>query len=88
MIDGLAAEPALHIGDNETYLGALKNDTMYRHATGRGLAHALLEVRNDLIETPAGVLEWTDRLEPILREILATPDMHTIRHYGSLADAD
>ena len=64
-------------------MGALKNDTMYRHGTGRGLAHALLEVRNDLIETPAGVLEWADRLEPILRDILAEPSLHEIRHYGS-----
>ena len=86
LIDKLAAEPALHIGDNEPYLGALKNDTMYRHGTGRGLAHALLEVRNDLIETPAGVLEWADRLQPILRDILAEPDLHVVRHYGSIAD--
>jgi predicted N-formylglutamate amidohydrolase len=88
LIDKLAAEPALHIGDNEPYLGALKNDTMYRHGTGRGLAHALLEVRNDLIETPAGVLEWADRLQPILRDNLAEPDLHRVRHYGSIADED
>ncbi len=88
LIDALAALPGLHIGDNEPYLGALKNDTMYRHATGRGLAHALLEVRNDLIEAPAGVLEWADRLEPILRSILAEPDVHRISHFGSLADND
>ena len=88
LIEKLAAEHGLRIGDNEPYLGALKNDTMYRHGTGRGLAHALLEVRNDLIETPAGVLEWADRLEPILRDILAEPDLHEVRHYGSLADDD
>ena len=70
LIDRLAAEAALRIGDNEPYLGSLKNDTMYRHGTGRGLAHALLEVRNDLIVEPAGVLEWADRLEPIVRDIL------------------
>ena len=50
LIEKLAAEHGLRIGDNEPYLGSLKNDTMYRHGTGRGLAHALLEVRNDLIE--------------------------------------
>jgi predicted N-formylglutamate amidohydrolase len=86
LIDALAALPGLRIGDNEPYLGALKNDTMYRHGTGRGLAHALLEVRNDLIEAPAGVLEWSDRLQPILRAILTQPGLHEIRRYGSDAD--
>jgi predicted N-formylglutamate amidohydrolase len=88
LIEKLAAEHGLRIGDNEPYLGSLKNDTMYRHGTMRGLAHALLEVRNDLIESPAGVLEWADRLEPILRKILAEHDLHQVRHYGSLADDD
>jgi predicted N-formylglutamate amidohydrolase len=88
LIERLSAEHGLRIGDNEPYLGSLKNDTMYRHGTGRGLAHALLEVRSDLIDTPAGVLEWADRLEPILREIVATKGLHEIRRYGSLADEE
>jgi predicted N-formylglutamate amidohydrolase len=86
LLDRLAAEHGLRIGDNEPYLGSLKNDTMYRHGTGRGLAHALLEVRNDLIETPGGVEEWADRIEPILREAAADPALHAIRHYGSESD--
>ncbi len=88
LLDALRAEHGLRVGDNEPYSGALKNDTMYRHGSSRGLAHALLEVRNDLIETPAGVLEWADRLEPLLREILEDQTLHEIRHYGSAADAD
>ncbi len=88
LIDRLYAEHGLRIGDNEPYLGSLKNDTMYRHGTGRGLAHALLEVRNDLIETPAGVQEWADRLEPILGEAIAEPALHVVRHFGSESDDD
>jgi predicted N-formylglutamate amidohydrolase len=84
----LQAEHGLRIGDNEPYLGSLKNDTMYRHGTGRGLAHGLLEVRNDLIETPAGVQEWADRLEPILREAMADPELHGVRHFGSESDEE
>jgi len=84
----LRAEPGMRIGDNEPYSGALKNDTLFRHGTARGLAHALLEVRNDLIATPAGVLEWADRLEPILREVLADPALYEVRRYGSLADPE
>jgi predicted N-formylglutamate amidohydrolase len=88
LIDRLSAEHGLRIGDNEPYLGSLKNDTMYRHGTAKGLAHALLEVRNDLIDAPAGVLEWADRLEPILRDVLADRSLHEVRQYGSLADDD
>ena len=47
-----------------------------------------LRSRNDLIETPAGVQEWADRLEPMLRDILADPALHEIRHYGSASDDD
>ncbi len=70
LLDRLRAERALRVGDNEPYSGALCNDTMYRHGTQRGLAHALIEIRNDLIATPAGIQEWADRLAPILRDIL------------------
>lgn len=86
LIERLQMERGLRVGDNEPYIGALKNDTMYRHGTGRGFAHALLEVRNDLIATPAGVLEWADRLEPILRSILAAETLYQARMYGSDAD--
>jgi predicted N-formylglutamate amidohydrolase len=86
LLKRLRAEHGLRVGDNEPYSGALKHDSMYRHGSGRGLAHALLEVRNDLIEKPAGVLEWADRLEPLLREILEDQTLHEIRRYGSTAD--
>lgn len=83
LIDGLREDPHLVVGDNEPYSGALKNDTLYRHGTKRGIAHALLEVRQDLISDEEGVAEWTDRLEPILKRILATPGLHEVRHFGS-----
>jgi len=86
LLERLSAEPGLRIGDNEPYGGALKNDTMYRHGTARGLPHVLLEVRNDLIAAPAGVLEWADRLEPHLRDILEGQDIHATHRFGSAAD--
>jgi predicted N-formylglutamate amidohydrolase len=87
LLEGLRADHSLRVGDNEPYLGALRNDTMYRHGTGRGIAHALLEVRNDLIAEPAGVLEWADRLEAVLAKILGDETMHRVQHFGSYADA-
>ncbi len=86
MIERLRQEPGLFVGDNEPYKGSLKHDTMYRHGTNRGLPHGLLEVRNDLISDPAGILEWADRLETVLRGILADQSLYEIRKYGSRSD--
>ena len=86
LIDALAAEGDLVVGDNEPYDGALAGDTMYRHGTRRGLAHALIEVRQDLVADEAGQRAWGLRLARLLRPILATPDLHIIRHYGSRED--
>ncbi|MCV0425830.1 MAG: N-formylglutamate amidohydrolase [Roseibium sp.] len=88
MLLGLRTENELVVGDNEPYDGALKNDTMYRHATVRGLAQVLLELRQDLIADEAGVQEWADRLEPILRDIAQRPDCRKVQHFKSRCDAD
>jgi predicted N-formylglutamate amidohydrolase len=85
LIDALAADKALVVGDNEPYAGALANDTMYRHATRRGLAHALLEIRQDLIADPAGAEAWAARLEAIFKRLAQDARLHAIHHYGSLA---
>ena len=83
LINKLRADPHLVIGDNEPYSGSLKNDTLYRHGTKRGIAHALLEVRQDLISDEEGVSGWADRIEPILKDVLAVPGLNEISHYGS-----
>lgn len=86
MIDSLRRDPSLVIGDNEPYDGALCNDTMHRHATRRGLAHGLIELRQDLVSGPVGVEEWVERLAPLLDEANKRTDMHEIRYYGSRTD--
>lgn len=83
LLEGLRHEHGLRVGNNEPYAGTLKHDTMYRHGTQRGVAHALLEVRNDLIDSPPGVLEWADRLEPLLRDALKDPGLRDVHFYGS-----
>jgi predicted N-formylglutamate amidohydrolase len=83
MIAALAADPALTVGDNEPYTGALRGDTMYRHGTRRGLAHALLELRQDLIADDDGAEAWAERLAAILTELDRRKDIHEIRHCGS-----
>lgn len=66
MLAALRASPGLIVGDNEPYHGALDGDTMSQHGTARGIAHVLIEVRQDLIAGKSGVDEWVDRLAPII----------------------
>ncbi len=83
LIERLRADPHLTVGDNEPYDGALAGDTMYRHGTRRGLAHAILEVRQDLIDVAEGREAWARRLEPILGEALRREDFAEPRLHGS-----
>jgi predicted N-formylglutamate amidohydrolase len=73
------------IGDNEPYDGALEGDTIDAIATARGLANALIEVRQDLIATQQEAEAWADRLARLLRPILARPELHAQADYRSRA---
>jgi predicted N-formylglutamate amidohydrolase len=86
LIDALRGDADLVIGDNEPYDGALQNDTLYRHGTMRGLPHALIEVRQDLISDDFGARIWADRLAAALAPLILQPDIHKIEHWGSRAD--
>jgi predicted N-formylglutamate amidohydrolase len=86
----LEAIPDITVGDNVPYSGQLKGDTLYQHGTLRGLAHALIEVRQDLILGPEGQAEWGERLAEVVRKVLGTrdlaPSLHAIERYGSHTD--
>jgi predicted N-formylglutamate amidohydrolase len=90
LLAALRADETLVVGDNEPYAGALRGDCVHQHATTRGLANALIEVRQDLIRHADGAAEWADKLSDILTGILAKPQgdatLHTIRYYGSRTD--
>jgi predicted N-formylglutamate amidohydrolase len=83
LIDGLSALPGIICGDNEPYDGALRGDTMYRHCLKRGIPHALIEVRQDLIADGGGVAEWTDRLAPVFERLNADPALHAYEIHPS-----
>jgi predicted N-formylglutamate amidohydrolase len=89
LLQALAAEPDIGepaIGDNEPYDGALAGDTIDAIATSRGLANALIEVRQDLIGDPDGAAAWADRLVRLIKPILADPKARTPRRdFGSRA---
>ncbi|BAB50630.1 N-formylglutamate amidohydrolase [Mesorhizobium japonicum] len=83
LIDMLAQDKNLIVGDNEPYDGALRGDTMFRHAIVNGYAHALIEIRQDLIADQQGALAWAGRLAPIVDAIDRRPDIHAVKIFGS-----
>jgi predicted N-formylglutamate amidohydrolase len=87
LIELLRAGPGMIVGDNEPYDGALHGDTLHEICTAQGIAHLLIEVRQDLISDEAGIEEWAKRLAPMLAKLSALPGMHEIRHFGSRAEA-
>jgi len=74
LIQALLAEPDLRpgdVGDNEPYRGGLPGDTIDAIAASRGLANALIEIRQDLIAEGKGALKWAERIARLMRPILA-----------------
>ncbi|MBA1141139.1 N-formylglutamate amidohydrolase [Mesorhizobium neociceri] len=83
LIDMLAQDKNLVVGDNEPYDGALRGDTMFKHAIVNGFAHALIEIRQDLIADSKGALAWAERLAPIVDAIDRHADIHQVKMFGS-----
>jgi len=83
LIAMLSADPALVVGDNEPYDGALRGDTLFRHCIVNGYAHALIEIRQDLIGDADGQQAWARRLAPMLDAINRRADIHEARQFGS-----
>jgi predicted N-formylglutamate amidohydrolase len=70
LLERLYAEGDLIVGDNQPYSGQLEGDCLSQHGTRRGLVHALIEVRQDLIREAAGQAAWAERLRRILETVL------------------
>lgn len=75
-LEALNAQGDLVVGSNEPYSGELQGDMMNRHGTQRGIAHALLEIRQDLIADDTGIREWAERLAGIMPPLVADENMH------------
>ncbi|MGY9048891.1 MAG: N-formylglutamate amidohydrolase [Rhodobacterales bacterium] len=71
----LDAEPDLAVGRNQPYPGHLPGDSIDRHGLKHGRQNTLIELRNDLIETPEAQQAWADRLAPMLEESLRRADV-------------
>lgn len=74
-MESLRAE-GYNVGDNEPYSG--RNDhgySIHHHAEAKGLAHVLVEVRQDLITTSAGIASMADILARNLKQALLQAGM-------------
>jgi len=85
LLTELEAQPDLTVGDNEPYDGALVGDTLYDLGTRPGIAHVLIEVRQDLIATREGARVWADRIALALTPILQRDDVHRLMRHQSHA---
>jgi predicted N-formylglutamate amidohydrolase len=70
LLESFYAEGDLIVGDNEPYSGQLEGDCLWQHGTQRGLANAIIEIRQDLIRDAAGQAGWARRLGRIMAKIL------------------
>lgn len=83
LLEALAREPDLVVGNNEPYQGGYRGDTLDRHVIRAGLAHALVEIRQDLIGTEETARAWGQRLAKLLRPLLANSALYEARVHGS-----
>jgi predicted N-formylglutamate amidohydrolase len=83
LLEGLEAEGGLVVGDNEPYDGALAGDTVDRHATIRGLANALIEIRQDLIAAEEGAEEWAERFARLLKPLAGRQELREPKIFGT-----
>lgn len=83
LFEAFKQKPEWVIGDNQPYEGALRGDTMYSHCSQDGLAHGLIEIRQDLIDTQEKAEAWADHFAPMLEAINQMPDMHQRHYFGS-----
>ena len=71
LLRALRRRDGLRVGDNEPYTGYSDlTFTLPHHARGGALRSVAIEVRQDLLESPAGVERWARILDSALREAL------------------
>ncbi len=77
LLERLRAIEGLTVGDNLPYSGRHPADyTVARHAERARLPHVCIEVRQDQIDTAAGVRRWAELLHGALQPILLDPGLH------------
>lgn len=92
LLEALRSDAGIVVGENEPYDGKLAGDCMWQHGTRRGLAHTIIEVRQDLIRTQEGQLAWAQRLADAVKMVFDRAEvreaMHTVQYFGSHTDTE
>ena len=73
----------IKVGDNEPYSGRLRNDTLFKHATMRGIPNVLIEIRQDLLENKKDRLQWAKKIHNVLKENKKMINSFSIKKFGS-----
>ncbi len=82
LLAALRADGELHVGDNEPYSGRDPSDyTVSAHAKSRGWPHVCIEVRQDLLQSEAGIEAWSERLAPPLAALLANNKIYEVERH-------
>lgn len=77
LLQSLRARGDVAVADNEPYSGRHWADyTIDHHAEPLGLAHASVEIRQDLIRDEAGQARWAERLGDALAGVLEAPELY------------
>lgn len=72
MLEGLRADAALVVGDNQPYAVSEATDyTIVVHGEQRGIPHVELEIRQDLLACAESVQGWAERLGDVLEHAVS-----------------
>jgi len=65
---------------------------MWQHGTRRGLAHTIIEVRQDLVRSAEGQRAWAQRIAAAAKAVLGRTDLrdglHSVHYFGSHTDVE
>jgi predicted N-formylglutamate amidohydrolase len=89
LLELLRQEPGLTVGDNAPY--SVSDETDYgipEHGEKRGLVHAEIEIRQDLIGDAAGAAAWAGRLALLFRRAAALLPGPEASAYSERTDID
>jgi predicted N-formylglutamate amidohydrolase len=82
LLSGRPAPPGdIVVGDNEPYSGRTLFHTLDVHAGAAGLAHAGIEVRQDLVLDTGRARAWAERLAAVLRPLVGRADLHRVERF-------
>ena len=70
LVSALSSIEGVKVGRNEPYIGGLEGESIQRHGQENGILHACLEVRQDQLDSDAGLGVWAARLERVIPEAL------------------